>query len=86
MKKTTLVLSILLLLASFANAQSDSILYYYNQGLLALQNKDCQNAENNFLKSSNILPHKDTFFNLALTQICLGDSNKFCYYLTRITH
>jgi len=82
MKRITIIAGFLFIVLSFANAQSDSILYYYNQGFLALQNNDCRNAENYFLKSSNILPHKDTFFNLALTQICLGDTNKYCYYLS----
>jgi TonB family protein len=62
-------------------AQSGLVLKYYNDGLIALKNNQCHDADSLFKKSASMLPHKDTYHNLALARNCLNDHDGFCYYM-----
>jgi hypothetical protein len=52
-------------------------LEYYNEGLQMFRGKKYKAAESLFTLSAEILPHPDTFYNLALTKYNLKDTCGF---------
>jgi TonB family protein len=62
-------------------AQQDYATKYFNEGIKEFNRNNCAKADTLFMNSARILPHRDTFYNLALVKNCLNDMDGFCYYL-----
>ena len=83
MKKIILIIS-LITIGSFAFSQkkgkseNKSALVLYNEGLEMFNNGKYKEADSLFSRSSSLLPHRDTYFNLALTKYHLNDTCGFC--------
>jgi TonB family protein len=56
----------------------DASLYYYNRGLKMFEVGNFKQADSVFSYSAKLKPHRDTYYNLALTKFHLGDTCAFC--------
>jgi TonB family protein len=56
----------------------DASLYYYNKGLKMFEEGNYKQADSLFSYSAKLQPHRDTYYNLALTKFNLGDTCAFC--------
>ena len=74
MKKTlTLMLSFIV----YSALAQNNGLELYEMGVNAFNNKDFKKADSLFILSSCMEPHKDTYFNLAMTKLKLNDMNGY---------
>jgi TonB family protein len=63
---------------TYSQDKEDKSLEYYNEGLKMFQEKKYVDAESLFILSAELLPHPNTYYNLALTKLYLEDTCGFC--------
>ncbi|MEI6123432.1 MAG: energy transducer TonB [Bacteroidota bacterium] len=81
MKNLKLLLLILLLMPNFcamAQQSSDAGLVYYTEGVRSYRLKQFREADSLFTLSLKMHPHRDTYYNLALTKMQLNDTCGYC--------
>ncbi len=59
-------------------AQTEQATKTYNKGIKAFNKKDYKTADSLFTLSNKMKPHKDTYYNLAVTKLNLKDSCGYC--------
>ncbi|HET8810599.1 MAG TPA: tetratricopeptide repeat protein [Flavobacteriaceae bacterium] len=82
MKKSILLIIILTSIATFG--QNERIFKLMQEGNKAYENKNLQTAKEKFLNIIEIDPiNKDALFNLAATELYLGNKDKACEYFQK---
>jgi len=81
MRKVQLI--IYLLITGFCFSQNKNALELYQAGLKAYDNNDYKKADSLYTLSLKLLPHADTYYNLAITKRMLKDFCGFCDNLSK---
>lgn len=77
---------IYLLITITGFAQENNALDYYNLVSDAFGKNDFKTADSLYVLSAKLLPHKDTYFNLALTKNRIGDFCRFCECIKKASY
>jgi TonB family protein len=86
LKPYIVVLLVLISIFSFAQNKKEKASEFYNKGVKMFKNKRYNEAESWFNKSIELFPHKDTYYNLAMTKLIMGDTCEYCKNLMSGAH
>jgi TonB family protein len=67
----------------FGQNSGDKSIDYYNKGLDMFQQKKYKEAAELFSLSADIVPHPDTYYNLAMTKLLLLDTCGYCENMSK---